>query len=316
MKRIFIGLVLTSLSLFGCSKEEDPVIPNGLFESFVYPQEDIKIVEVAYTSRPNYKNLQYTSEKSKEAERGLSILTPKMDIYLPPNTIPSIRQPLLVMVHGGGYSGGDKQAWQNEAYTYARAGFICASINYRLTQNGGNQSPEFRTYAIQCAVENAQNAIRFLKFNADKYNIDTSRVAIFGGSAGGGVSLINAIEYDAPVCINDFPGVSSKTQGSISTGACLVNDEFAKNPDALHFDPFDTPVLMFFAKEYDSSGNGYTWTANAVPTRDLINASGNICTLIAQPNMTHTVSLDLGGLYWNELKPFIWQQLKLDQLVP
>lgn len=69
---------------------------------------NIQIQEVAYTTRPNFHNLQYTSEVTKQTEISQNNLTPKMDIYLPPNASATKRQPLLVMIHGGGYSSGDK----------------------------------------------------------------------------------------------------------------------------------------------------------------------------------------------------------------
>jgi hypothetical protein len=83
----------------------------------------------------------------------------------------------------------------------------------------------------------------------------------------------------------------------------------------ISYDADDSPVLMFHAKEYDSGGNGYTWTANAIPTQQAILNSGNSCTLIPQPNMTHTVVLELGGDYWQYLKPFLWEHLRLAELI-
>ena len=302
--------------LIGCKKEEgkNPIQnPTGLYESQVYTKTDIQILEVLFTTRPNFKKLQYTSEKTKQAEISQPTLTAKMDIYLPPNATVLKKQPLLVMIHGGGYSSGDKLAWQNEAYTYSRAGYICASLNYRLTQNGGNQDPQLRLYAVQCALEDIQNAIRFLKKNANTYFIDTSRIVVFGGSAGGGLSLINAVEYDAAIGTNDHPGFSSKTNGSISTGATLINDDPASQLGVLHYDVFDSPVLLFHAKETDAS-TGATWTASVIPTQQAINNSGNTCTTVAQPNMTHTVVLELGGDYWQYIKPFLWDKLKMAQL--
>lgn len=316
MKRLILASVFFSILIIGCRKEDDTIQtpdPAGLYESQVYLKTDIQLLEVPYTTRTNFQNLQYTSEKTKQSEISQPNLTAKMDIYLPPNASSSKKQPLLVMIHGGGYSSGDKMAWQNEAYTYSRAGYICASLNYRLTQNGGNQNPQLRLYAVQCALEDIQNAIRFLKKNANTYFIDTTRIAVFGGSAGGGLSLINAIEYDAAVGTNDHPGFSSKTNGSISTGATLINDDPASQQGILHYDSFDSPVLLFHAKENDSS-TGATWTANVIPTQQAINNSGNMCTTVAQPNMTHTVVLELGGDYWQYIKPFLWDKLKIEQL--
>lgn len=318
MYRIHILIGIFTLSAFiSCQKADDTTHtpnPAGLYESQIYLKSDIQLLEIPYTTRPNFQNLQYTSEKTKQSEISQSTLTAKMDIYLPPNASVNKKQPLLVLIHGGGYSGGDKQAWQNEAYTYSRAGYICASLNYRLTKNGGNQSPQLRLFAIQCAAEDIQNGIRFLKKNANTYFIDTTRIVVFGGSAGGGLSLINAVEYDAAIGANDHPGSSSKTNGSISTGATLINDDPANQLGTIHYDSFDSPVLLFHAKENDSS-TGATWTANVIPTQQAINNSGNSCTIVAQPNMTHTVVLELGGDYWQHLKPFLWEKLRISELL-
>lgn len=310
---IFASFVLFLIS---CQKDDTNnqiIQPEGIYEALVYQKTDIHLLEIPYTTRPNFQMLQYTSEKTRQSEINEATLTAKMDIYLPPNANSNKKQPLLIMIHGGGYSSGDKKAWQNEAYTYSRAGYICASLNYRLTQNGGNQDPLLRLYAVQCALEDIQNGIRFLKKNADTYFIDTSRIIVFGGSAGGGLSLTNAVEYDAPIGTNDHIGFSSKTNGSISTGATLINDDPASQQGTLHYDSYDSPVLLFHAKENDSS-TGATWTNNVLPTQQAINNSGNSCIVVPQPNMTHTVSLELGGDYWENLKPFLWTNLSIDEL--
>lgn len=316
-KLILIGIFALS-TFISCRKGDNsnptPSNPPGIYENQIYLKTDIQLLEIPFTTRPNFQNLQYTSEKTKHSEISQPTLTSKMDIYLPPNAIINKRQPLLVMIHGGGYSSGDKQAWQNEAYSYSRAGYVCASLNYRLTQNGGNQNPQLRLYAVQCALEDIQNGIRFLKKNANTYFIDTSRVIVFGGSAGGGLSLTNAIEYDAAFGTNDYIGYSSKTKGSIATGATLINDDPASQLGALHYDSYDSPVLLFHAMETDSS-TGATWSGNVLPTQQAINNSGNSCTTAAQPNMTHTVVLELGGDYWQYLKPFIWEKLKITEIL-
>ena len=312
---------LLVMAFASCSRNQDvsddttSTIPDtGMYLSSQYTKEQIDSTEIKYSERPNFQNLQYTSEKSKASDRNKPILDLKLTLYTPPNAKTGKKQPLLVMIHGGGFLGGDKVAWRDEAYTYAKAGYVCASINYRLTLGGGNQSPQLRLFAVKTALEDAQNAIRFLKKNADIYAVDVSRVVVFGASAGGVLSLLNAVEADSPLGTSDFVGISSKTNGSIATGASLVNDDPANQSGLITYNASDSPVLMFHAKEYDSGGNGYTWTQNAVPTQQAINNSGNTCELIPQPNMTHIVSLSLGGSYWQYLKPFLWNKLKLSSL--
>ncbi|MFC4210145.1 carboxylesterase family protein [Pedobacter lithocola] len=314
--RILALYLLLSISLLSCSKNDDIklIAPDGLYLTNVYQESQIQIKEVSFGTRNNFQNLQYTSEKTKQTEVNISKLSLIMDVYLPPNANSTKKQPLLVMIHGGGFSGGDKDAWKAEAYTYSKAGYICASLNYRLTKSGGNQSPQLRLFAVQCALEDIQNGIRYLKSNANTYFIDTNRIVVFGGSAGGVLSLLNATEYDLNFGSNDFPGISSKTNGSISTGSSIVNNDPANQPGLVNFNSYDSPILMVHAKEYDSGADGYTWTQNAIPTQQAIINSGNTCTLIPQPNMTHTVNLSLGGEYWQYLQPFLWDKLKLAEL--
>jgi acetyl esterase/lipase len=88
------------------------------------------------------------------------------------------------------------------------------------------------------------NAIQFLRANASAYGIDCTRVATFGNLAGGSISLVDAIEFDTLTgAVSDLPGVSSKLQGAVSTGATLV-DGTSTADSLVHYDASDTPVLL------------------------------------------------------------------------
>jgi hypothetical protein len=70
-------------------------------------------------------------------------------------------------------------------------------------------------------------------------------------------------EYDSNICTNDFYGFSSKPMDPYPRN--LINDDPASQTGTLHYDANDSPVLLFHAKETDSS-TGATWTANVLPT--------------------------------------------------
>lgn len=318
MNKIIIGLIVISTAFVSCRKDEGntPVsTKDSLYKNMVYKKSEINTKEISYTTRSNSQHIQYTSEQTGQTEITQATLSPQMDLYLPPNANTGKKKPLLVMIHGGAFVGGDKDDWKDAAYTYARAGYVCASLNYRLTKNAGNLNgnPQLRLFAVQCALEDIQNGIRYLKSKADNYLIDTTRIIVFGSSAGGALALLNAVEFDAHIGVNDLPGFSSKTNGSISTGASLINDDPVTQLWTIQYNSYDSPVLMFHPKERDSE-TGYTWTESAVPTQQAINNSGNSCILVAQPNMTHTVDLSLGGEYWQYLQPFLVEKLKIDEL--
>ncbi|OGU16409.1 MAG: hypothetical protein A2076_03245 [Geobacteraceae bacterium GWC2_53_11] len=268
--------------------------------------------DVVYSVRPDNGGIQYTSDRTKEGEAGAAELALKLDIIVPPAAA-GMQLPLIVWLHGGAFSGGDKDDAAGLLLTYARAGYVVAAVNYRLTPDN-HLNPGLRMQAIVQASEDAMNAIRFLKVNAAAYHTDPSRIATIGASAGGGLSLINAVAYDTlPGTQSDFSGVSSRVAAAVSTGATLVEE--GNNSDAyLQYKATDTPVLLFHACPVDCT-TGANWEGNVVPTAARINASGNRCITVQQPDMTHTADLSLGGPYWTELKPFLWEQLRLEELV-
>jgi acetyl esterase/lipase len=267
--------------------------------------------DVVYSTRPNAGS-QFTSEITRQAEQGSAQLSLKLDVAVPPNAGAQSRQPLVIWLHGGGLFSGGKEEVAAQMLSYARAGYVAASVNYRLTP-GVDTNVALRVRALQHATEDVMNAIRFLKTNAAAYGIDASRIATFGNSAGGSIALVNAIEFDTlATTVSDYPGVSSKVQGAISTGAVLV-DGSSTADSLVHYDATDTPVLLYHANPTDGTSE-ITWAAGVVPTQARINGSGNSCTVVAQPDRSHVVDLSLGGPYWSPAREFLWTRLRLSGL--
>jgi acetyl esterase/lipase len=96
-----------------------------------------------------------------------------LDLYLPKaNTGP---RPAVVYIHGGGWKNGNKAAFSRQAAHMAAKGMVGACIEYRLS--GEAKWP--------AAIDDSEAAVRWLRDNAAKYNIDTARLGAAGGSAGG-----------------------------------------------------------------------------------------------------------------------------------
>ena len=85
-------------------------------------------------------------------------------------------RPAHVIVHGGGWRSGDKGGgqWRSLPLEYAAKGHVCISVNYRLT----DEAP------FPACVEDVKCAVRWLRANAEKYNLDPQRVGAYGNSAG------------------------------------------------------------------------------------------------------------------------------------
>jgi acetyl esterase/lipase len=97
----------------------------------------------------------------------------KLDLYLPAQNKDSHPLPLIVWVHGGAWHAGSKDNCLS--VHFLRYGYAAASINYRLSQHA----------IFPAQIEDCKAAIRFLRANAEKYNIDPNRIGVWGASAGG-----------------------------------------------------------------------------------------------------------------------------------
>lgn len=108
-----------------------------------------------------------------------------MNLYVPDSDEP---MPLFVLIHGGGFVFNDCESRQAQfMYRYFRDhGYACASVNYRLAQ----EAP------FPGAVEDVKAAIRFLKANADTYGYDGEKIAVWGESAGGYLSVMAGVTGD------------------------------------------------------------------------------------------------------------------------
>jgi acetyl esterase/lipase len=101
----------------------------------------------------------------------------KLDIYLPGEG----PFPVIVYIHGGAFMGGDKaDVLVLPSLQGLKRGYAVVSINYRL-------SGEARFPAL---VHDAKAAIRWIRANAQTYHFDPSRIAAWGGSAGGYLALM------------------------------------------------------------------------------------------------------------------------------
>ncbi len=88
-------------------------------------------------------------------------------------------QPLVIMVHGGSWNGGDKEQLAGIDRYLASQGYSVASINYR-------HAPKWR---FPAAVDDVFRALEYMKLNAAELNVDPTRVVLVGRSAGGQVAL-------------------------------------------------------------------------------------------------------------------------------
>jgi acetyl esterase len=96
-----------------------------------------------------------------------------LDLHVPEGNGPF---PAAILVHGGGFDQGSKSTNVRPLFdVLTNAGIAWFSIDYRM-------APEFH---FTEANEDVESAIRWLKANAKKYQVDPKRIALIGESAGG-----------------------------------------------------------------------------------------------------------------------------------
>jgi para-nitrobenzyl esterase len=170
-------------------------------------------------------------------------VTLKLDVYRPAGDTVT-KRPVIVWVHGGSFRAGSKTSPElvDEANTFARKGYVTASIDYRLSPTGcGGSAPVGPCVnAINQAREDAQAAVRFFRRRATTYGVDPSRIAIGGSSAGAITALNVGYRPDQPGSSGN-PGFSSAVGSAVSlSGAVIFTAEVG---------PGDAPALLFHGTE-------------------------------------------------------------------
>jgi acetyl esterase/lipase len=229
----------------------------------------------------------------------------KADLYLPPGSTAtgatSIQlRPGIVIIHGGGWTGGDKGAAreQNIGTTLAMHGYVCLSINYLLQPKEGERIWPRNLY-------DCKTAVRWLRANAERLHVDAENIGVIGGSAGGHLALMVGVtnpaskldperpygEYSCAVrAVIDLYGPIADTP---KWRATLVGSDCAQAPQVCeqvtplsHLDAKDPPVMIIH-------GTGDTTVAlrDSEVLADALQRAGIEHQLIVIPDAPHSFHL-------------------------
>jgi len=156
----------------------------------------------------------------------------RLDLYLP--TSPASVSALVIFVHGGGWSSGNKDVIQPAMLPLLAQGIALASINYRLVNSsdaslyGGMSAVIF-----PAAVHDVKAAVRFLRANAAAYALDPARFALWGGSAGSHLAALAGLSAGNSALegvVGNHLGTSSAVQ--LIVDAYGPTDLLRMGPDA------------------------------------------------------------------------------------
>ncbi|KAH8825866.1 acetylcholinesterase precursor [Flagelloscypha sp. PMI_526] len=107
--------------------------------------------------------------------------------------------PVLVWIHGGGYTGGSKDAWgftPEGLYNVSDSGFVAVSINYRLGAFGFLSGSTVKKQGVlNAGLLDQRFALQWVQEHIHKFGGDPSQVTIMGESAGGGSVVHHITAY-------------------------------------------------------------------------------------------------------------------------
>ncbi len=130
--------------------------------------------------------------------------------------------PVLFVVHGGGWLGGDKRGYVNtrmfiDLDWFLQRGVTVVAVNYRYS----TQAP------LPAPVYDAARALQFIRYKADELGIDKTRIIATGGSAGGCTSAWLATHDDLADPKSEDPVLRESTR---LTGAYIVVGQTTIDP--------------------------------------------------------------------------------------
>lgn len=144
---------------------------------------------------------------------GSKLKSQTLDLFLP-GSASTEKVPVVVWIHGGAWIGGDKRP--APVRDLINKGIAVAAINYRLSNEA----------IFPAQIHDCKAAIRFLRANALKHNLDPNRIGVWGMSAGGHLALLVGATGADPV----FEGNSGNNDQSSQVQAvcdwCGVSDMF------------------------------------------------------------------------------------------
>ncbi len=139
--------------------------------------------------RPTYANLSYGPH-----ERNV------LDLWLAKSDKPT---PLVLFIHGGGFRGGSKSAIGGATIKrFLDAGISVAAIEYRFISDK----------PLPAAHYDCRRALQFLRYNAERFNIDKEKIGAFGGSAGAQLCMWLAFHDDMADPNSDDPIARESTR--------------------------------------------------------------------------------------------------------
>lgn len=216
-------------------------------------------IVTTYGQEQRFQTLNYFKNDSTKLD---------LDLFLPNHV--NEATPLVIFIHGGGFSGGNRQAGHQLCSYLSANGVAAATITYTLYMKESDQSFSCdgilteKIKAIQIAANQTWQATQYLIENSKQCNINTKQIFIAGSSAG--AETIYGAAYWKPEVMGMYPlqlPADFKYAGFISGGGAMVDINLITNknmlPSLLFHGTCDNVVPYNIAPHHYCEGNVPGW---------------------------------------------------------
>ena len=167
-------LAALTLHTFGQQTQIPRDTSFTVYSTFIKERKNYPEIEIAQPVLPKgvatRQNLVYSSPGNRDLQA---------DVFYPAKKNKK-GYPGVIMIFGGGWKSGDKSQNLPMAQQLAARGYVAVTIEYRLSLEA----------KYPAAVNDVKAAIRWLRANASKYNLDKDKIATLGMSAGGQLAAL------------------------------------------------------------------------------------------------------------------------------
>jgi acetyl esterase len=288
---------LVSVVVLGLFASLVVVAPAGAVDSADPPPESTTVSPVGVTRDIVYSTVD-----------GQAVV---LDAYVP--TAKTTKRPVIMLVHGGAWSAGDKSNFIGDGMQLAALGYVAFSVNYRLAP----------AYPYPAAVDDVEAAVRWVRAPAQvkTYAIDRKRIGAIGASAGGhlvgmlatlgsgsltkGARIKAAVSWSGPMDFSVWPlaalaaspiGIQVLQFLNCPSGQTTCANETEASPID-HIDKTDAPMLLANSEQELVSLNQATRMDAA------LKAAGVVEQLVVFPGNRHAQAY--GADVWDRTVAFL-----------
>jgi len=163
-----------------------------------------------------------------------------LDLYRPRESTGPL--PGILLIHGGGWSGGQRSDYKYYCVRFPLMGYVVATVSYRFIDEA----------IFPACVQDVKCAVRWMRANAEQYGINPNAIAAVGGSAGGHLAMM--LGYSAGVAELEGTGGHEKNDRAVQA---VVNLYGPVDMTLEDFHENDTLLAFFGGKPFKEVPNQY-----------------------------------------------------------